>query len=311
MGARINVTTHYPQSDKYDYETCMEMINLDEERVKDITDGNGFIISAPKAIKDDLKDDNGIFSTKYGQTLQDRNPYGNRYRCKCGFLNKKFNQGQTCPVCGTPVKYVDDNFTYFGWITLKDPYHIIHPNLYMSIASLIGPTTFDDIISPNDNRDEDGNEIPAERTKDEPFKKIGMMDFYDRFDEIIQFYVSKRPEKSDQYQLIMDNRDKVFTQSIPVYTIHLRPYKLEAGDLHFEGTNALFNMMSHLAAKINDDRYKISRKRKPKSQLLYNLQKKYMELDEEINQILTGKKGSIRTFKPIEAYCRNTILKTS
>ena len=72
----------------------------------------------------------------------------------------------------------------------------------------------------------------------------------------------------------------------------MRPYKLEAGDLHFEGTNALFNMMSHLAAKINDDRYKINRKSKPKSQLLFNLQKKYMELDEEINQILSGKKGS-------------------
>lgn len=292
MGANVNVTTHYPYSEKYVYETTMEILNLDEERVKDITTGNGFIISAPKAIKDDLKDDNGIFSTKYGQTLQDRSPYGNRYRCKCGYMMKRFYQGQTCPICGTQVKYVDDNFTYFGWITLKDPYHIIHPNLYMNIASLIGGTTFEDIITPNDNRDEDGNEIPAERSKDEPFKKIGMMEFYNRFDEIIDYYVSKRPEKRDHYDLIKQHRDKVFIQSIPVYTIHLRPYKLEAGDLHFEGTNALFNMMSHLAAKINDDRYKINRKSKPKSQLLFNLQKKYMELDEEINQILSGKKGS-------------------
>lgn len=75
----------------------------------------------------------------------------------------------------------------------------------------------------------------------------------------------------------------------------MRPYKLEAGELHFEGTNALFNMMTHYAARINDDRYKINRKSKPKTQLLYNLQMKYMELDEEINQILSGKKGSVRT----------------
>ena len=63
-------------------------------------------------------------------------------------------------------------------------------------------------------------------------------------------------------------------------------------EMHYEGTNALYNIISHLVAKINDDRYKINRKTKPKTQLLYNLQAKYMELNEEINQILIGKKGS-------------------
>lgn len=289
----INVITRYPNSEQYEYETCMEILNMDQERIKDITSGNGFIVSAAKAIKDDLKDDNGIFSTKYGQTLQDANPYGNRYRCKCGHLMNKLYSGQTCPICDTQVKFVDDNFTYFGWIILKDPYHVIHPNLYMNIASLIGSTAFNEIITPNDNKDEDGNEIPVERSKDEPYKKIGMMEFYDKFDEIIDYYISKRPDKIDHYNLIKEHREKVFMQSIPVYTIHLRPYKLEAGELHFEGTNALYNMMTHLATKINDDRYKINRKTKPKTQLLYNLQMKYMELNEEINQILSGKKGSI------------------
>jgi hypothetical protein len=304
--AKINVTTHYPNSDKYAYETTMDIINLDEERVKDVTGGNGFIISAAKAIKDDLKDDNGIFSTKYGQTLQDVNPYGNRYRCKCGRLTTRFYNGQTCPVCKTKVKYVDDNFTYFGWITLKDPYHLIHPNLYMNIASLIGASTFNDIITPNDVKDEDGNDIDFERPKDEPYKKIGMMEFYNKFDEICDFYLAKRPDKIDHYNLIKENRDKIFTQSIPVFTIHLRPYKLDGGELHFEGTNAIYNMMAHLATKINDDRYKINRKTKPKSQLLYNLQAKYMELNEEINQILSGKKGS----KSVGALWRNPWLKT-
>lgn len=290
--ANVNVRTHYPYSDKYEYDTRMEIIDMDKERIEDITTGNGFIVSAAKAIKDDLKDDNGIFSTKYGTTLQDAEPYGNRYRCKCGHYSKKFYTGQVCPICKTQVKYVDDNFTYFGWIILKDPYHIIHPNLYMNIASLIGSSTFKDIITPNDDKDEDGNDLPVERTKDEPYKKIGMMEFYNRFDEIIDFYIAKRPDKIDHYNLIKEHREKVFIQSIPVYTIHLRPYKLEAGELHFEGTNALFNMMTHLATRINDDRYKINRKSKPKSQLLYNLQKKYMKLNEEINQILSGKKGS-------------------
>lgn len=291
----LNVRSHYPYSDDYIYETSLEIIDLDKERIRDITSGNGFIISAARAIKDDLKDDNGIFSTKYGQTLQDQSPYGMRYRCKCGATKKRFYNGQICKVCGHPVKYVDDNFTYFGWITLKDPYHVIHPNLYMNIASLIGPTVFNNIISPNDQKDENGNEVPVVRTKEEPFKKIGMMQFYERFDEIIDFYVSKRPEKKDHYDLIREHREKVFSQSIPVYTIHLRPYKLEGGELHYEDTNAIFNMMAHFATRINNDRYKINQKSKPKEQLLYNLQQKIMELDEETNKIMSGKRGCIRT----------------
>lgn len=64
-------------------------------------------------------------------------------------------------------------------------------------------------------------------------------------------------------------------------------------ELHYEGNNEIYNMMAHLVAKINDDRYKINRSRsKPKEQLLYNLQMKYMALDEEINKILSGKKGA-------------------
>lgn len=66
-------------------------------------------------------------------------------------------------------------------------------------------------------------------------------------------------------------------------------------ELHYEATNEIFNMMTHFVARINDDRYKINKKNKPKEQLLYNLQKKYMELDEAINQILSGKKGAVRT----------------
>lgn len=309
MSKAIDVKMHYPHSDKYEYETYLEILNLDEERIKDVTTGNGFIVSAPKAIKDDLKDENGIFSPKYGQTLQDVNPYGDRYRCKCGNLKTRFYNGQTCPLCGTKVTYVDDNFEFFGYITLSENYHLIHPNLYLNLASLIGGTVFDNIIAPNDKVDEDGNLMEPERTKDEPFKNIGMMEFYDRFDEIIDYYAAKRPDKIDHYKLIKENRDKCFTRSIGVFTIHLRPYKLDGGELHYEGTNQIYKMMSNLAARINDDRYKINQKAKPKSQLLYNLQKKYMELMTEIDAILSGKKGasSLRMAPRIEIYVKQNL----
>ena len=82
--AKMTVNTRYSKDDNYEYETRLERINMDTERRKDVLSGNGLIVSSPKAIKDDIKDPNGIYSTKYGPGLQDANAFGNRYRCKCG-----------------------------------------------------------------------------------------------------------------------------------------------------------------------------------------------------------------------------------
>lgn len=290
--AQMKVNTRYSQSSDFEYETRLERLNLDKERHDDVITGNGFIISSPKAIKDDIKDPNGIYSTKYGPGLQDVNAFGNRYRCKCGYTTQRFYHGLICPVCGEPVEFKDDNFEMFGYVCLKDPYHIIHPNLFMSLAFFIGEKDFMNIITPVDKKDEDGHEVEIKRPKDEPFFGIGMMDFYERFNEIIEYYRVKKPNKADYYENIMDNIDKVFIQSIPVFTIHLRPYRLDGGVFHFEGTNAIYNMIASIADKINDDRFKMNQKKKPKNQLLFDLQMKYKELYDELTKIISGKKGS-------------------
>lgn len=294
---KVNVTTHYPISDEYEYETTMERIDLDEERRQDVTSGKGFIISSPKPIREDIKDPNGIFSSKFGMSLQDIHPFQNRYRCKCGAIESKFMQGQECPICHTKVKFVDDDFKYFGWIVLKDPYYIIHTSLYMSLAAFIGDDTLNNIIKVQAKKDEDGNDMDprlVKRPKDEPFYGIGMIDFKNRFDEIMGYYKTKAKSqnKLDLYDDIMAHKDLVFTQSIPVFTTMLRPYKLEGGELHYEGTNAIYKMCAGLAAKINDDRLKITKKTKTKNELLYDLQMKVKALFEEIGQILSGKKGT-------------------
>lgn len=289
---KINVNTRYSRSLDYDYETRLERINLDKERRHDLILGNGFVIDSPKAIKDDMKNPNGIYSTKFGPGLQDINAYGNRYRCKCGYSTQRFYHGLNCPICGEPVEFKDDNFQFFGYICLKEPYHIIHPNLFMSIAFLIGEKDFNNIISPVNKKDENGYEVDYKRPKDEPFYGIGMIDFYDRFDEICNYYVQKKPNKRDYYEDIMNNRDKVFIQSIPVFTTALRPYRLDGGVLHFEGTNATYNMIAAIASKINDDSTKMNQKKKPKDELLYDLQMKYKELYDELLKIISGKKGS-------------------
>ena len=290
--ALMNVNMKYPRSDLFEFETRLERLNLDEERRKDVYNGDGFIVTSKKAIKDDVKDPNGIFSTKYGPGLQDVNPFGNRYRCKCGATTQRFYHGLTCPVCGEKVEFKDDNFSMFGYICLKDPYYLIHPNLFNSIAFFIGEKDFMNIITPVDKKDEDGHEIPIVPPKDEPYFGIGMIGFHNKFDEIVEYYHNKRPNKNDYYDNIMIDRDKVFTQSIPVFTIHLRPYRIEGGSFHYEGTNAIYNIMARIASNINDDKTKMNSKLKPKNQLLYELQMKFKELYDELTKILSGKKGT-------------------
>lgn len=307
-GVDINIS--YPFSDKWDYKTQLKIYNLDKERENDLITGRGFLISTHQPIQKEIKAENGIFSPKYGQSLSDTNPFIDRYKCSCGNLRSRIYNNIECPVCHTKVKYVDDDFGCFGWMVLNR-FYVIHPNLYKSIEALIGPQRLVNILDIEDVKDEDGHSIiqdPKERRKkgphrkdkgsNEPYFGIGMVEFYNHFDEICNYYLSvaaNKTVKKEYYNHIMNNRDKVFCQSIPVYTTHLRPF--EASDkkkFSFEGTNGIYNMMSKLVACINDDSLKIRRKLKDKNNLLFDLQMKWAELYREIDNILSGKKGNVR-----------------
>jgi len=244
----LNVSYSYPYNANYTYNVLLERVNLDEEREMSILKGRGFVIRNYQSdIKKDIKNQDGIFSSKFGATLQDVNPFADRYKCQCGRLTGRIHHGIMCEICNTKVSYVDDDFEYFGWIVLKDPYYIIHPNLYKAIANLFGTmnkqSVLDSILAPKDERDQDGYIVEQEINKKEPFVGIGILAFKERFEEIMKFYLKKTPGKKEYYENIMKNKDKVFTQSIPVYTIHLRPYKVSGEKFEFEGTNSTYNMM--------------------------------------------------------------------
>jgi len=307
----FNVNLSYPFSPDFYYETRLKRINLDERRKQSIISGKGFIISNPQStLKKDMKDPNSIFSSKFGQTLQDVNPFGDRYKCECGYLTSRINHDIECPICHKKVKYIDDDFGIFGWIVLKDPYYIIHPNLYKSMEYLIGGGKFDgkngsrldNILKPVEQKDEDGHtigigglpngkQIPA----DQPFYGIGILEFKERFEEIMDYYLKKNPNKKDYYDDIIENKDNIFTQSVPVYTTHLRPFKIDGVSFHFEGVNAIYNMISKLSSYINKDDLKMFRKKKTKNQLLYDMHIKYLKLYGELEEVLAGKKGTLRS----------------
>ena len=170
----LNVNMTYPNNPEYDMEVKLEKINLDKERIKDLRTNNGFIVTEPKSIKKDLKAADGIYSRKFGTTLQDVNAFENRYKCKCGHLQGRLYIGIKCPICGEPVEYIDDNYNYFGWLVLKDPYYIIHPAIYAQLRNFFGTNRIrenrvDNIIKPLITKDEDGFTIEnRQQQEDEP-----------------------------------------------------------------------------------------------------------------------------------------------
>lgn len=295
--SNVQFRAHYPDNPDYHYETRLVRLNLDKEREKDLNSGNGFIIKKAQNIKKDLKSDDSIFSSRFGMTLDDIDPFSNRYKCKCGHLTGKLNNGMTCEYCKTQVKYISDNFEYTGWICIKEPYALIHPNLFKSLSVFIGKKVFDNIIKTDVRLNEDGfakeNEEPP--SSKEPYAGIGILGFKDKVDEILDFYLTKNPNKREYYDDIKNDEDKLFIHSIPVYTTQLRPYSIKDNCFNFEGNNATYNVLAGLAQKVNKDKMYIRRKDKPTKQVLYAMQMSYMKIYTDMEKVLSQKKGYIRS----------------
>ena len=300
---KLDIKISYPYSKDYEFTTRLERLDLDKEREEDIKKDKGFIIAPSQGIKKDLKNQFSIFSSKFGQTIKDVNPFGNRYRCECGYLQNKINNGCICPICKTRVRYVDDDYNYFGWFVLQD-YYIISPAFYNGIRYFIGKD-FDNIIKYDPLIDEDGHQKDPDRPKDQPFYGIGLIEFKDRFDEIMEYYSNKNKTKTAYYDDIMSHKDIVFTQSIPVFTVLLRPYEVDKFTFSHEATNAYYNSISNKVTSLNksklmEEKAKASNKstgpvRKQIQQTLLELQLKLDQLYNEIIDIIKGKKGNIRS----------------
>lgn len=298
MPTQLQVNTIYPINPEYRYVTKLERLDLDQERINDLRKNKGFIVTEPVGIKKDIKEYNGIFSTRFGQTLQDMNPYANRYSCPCKNpkLQGRVYLGQVCPICGEKVRRIGDELDYFGYIVLDDPYKIIHPNLFKSIEFIIGSKILKNILTLNDPKNEDGFSIEPTRPKYEPFFGIGIIKFIDNWEEILTYYINQNPNKRKYYDDVMENKGILFTQSIPVYTTLLRPFRIEGDKFFFEGANSIYQLMAKLAAQVNQRQLSMSRRAtKPKDSLLWQLQEQYNELYAGIEECLAKKKGTIRS----------------
>lgn len=302
-----NTTKSYPYYDDYDVETKLERVNLEKKREESLVMRTGFVVAPFRKIEKELKSEYGIYSPAFGNTLKDLNLWMDKFRCDCGKTRGVLNRGDKCPHCGDTVIYRGDNYKITGWLILHD-YRILTPAAYRSVAALCGNTTLLNMLKFYGPVDEDGHlksldndefyQKKISGKKPEPFFGIGVIEFQKRFDEIIEYYATHATNKEAKraiYEDILTFRDRAFTNSIPVYTTLLRPYDLNTNKkFNYEDTNSIYTMMTKLVTRINSKRLRMDKNKKKKEGFLYDLIEKWIELDSEINNILSGKKGKIR-----------------
>ena len=209
-------------SKKYNKGVQLEKLDWDKECERDLMLGRGFVVSQPAITGKDTKSMYGIQSPLFASDWSDgEDAFSDRFKCQCGAMKGKIFEGEICPECKTKIEFRDVALSYTGWIIINN-YKIIQPIYYNKLASIIGNKTFNEIIKYDKFIDRDGH-VQEKTTDSNPFKGIGLIEFKERFKEILDYYKVKKKNKLEEIAEIEEDIDKVFASCIPVFSSILRP----------------------------------------------------------------------------------------
>lgn len=262
--------------------------------------GTAIVLTNKEGVKLEKKkivpQEGGIYSDVMGQLVDDEINI-NEYSCSpnCRNLVGRIYEGQVCPICNQVVK---NNFgadiSRNGWINL-DKYKVIIPAAWKKLTSLIGASVLDDIIAFNDNIDFQGNVIIGNPDKDKkhPYSRIGMIEFYRRFEEIIEYY-GKLKKKPNEAKFLIHFKNRIWTSKITVISQHLRPAFINSSERMFkyDGINSCYSIIISNAAMIAKST--ITDRIMNINKSLYTIQKELEKLYGLILQKLDGKKKLMR-----------------
>lgn len=275
--------------------------NWDEDCRADLMSGMGFEITEP-AIKGTTKLYNGIQSERFCTDFDSEEGFSERYRCDKGCTHGKVFEGSICPICGGKVKFRDIDLRITGWMIIRD-YTVIHPLFYHKLASIIGNKVFQSIIK-YDKRVSKNGELEQRENTTSPFYGIGITEFRERFDEILEYYVNKKKGKEEEVAEILANRDKIFPHAIPVYTAVLRPMSFRGESLFYCTIDKLYNKIYSSVFLLNNvDAFekrrkkwsKEKRERMDQGSMLSDIQDTLMELWDNIFDEIDSKYGHIQS----------------
>ena len=276
----------------------LKEIDWDEEYHLDMLTGKGFIATErPFDSKTKKKNLNGIHSPRFGTSFEDDNAFAERYRCQCGKKIGKIYEGETCPECGKKVQFVDTDLKIFAWYHIEnEKFKIIQPAMYKKLEAFIGKTYLPDMIEFKYEMNLNGYYQPPDESllNKNPFYGIGMIEFRERLDEILEWTLKKKKNKIDLYNNIIENKDKIFASNIPVYSSVLRQVFLNDEDYSYTKIDKKYNsLMANVAMLNREKEYSIATK-KTVNLALWKAQIKINTIYSLIFKIVNQKEGHIR-----------------
>lgn len=271
------------------------------EYIKDKIQNNGCILeNEDKFAPVDI--DMLLNSPKYMDT---------EYRCECGAFTGQDLIGYTCPKCGQEILLRGLNFGYTGWLDLGE-HCVIAPPYYEMIRRVVGTNMLkfilgnyiEDKIINYTGEEDDENEKKAKKPgrksddKLEVIKKkipkskhcyqgLGHDAFRDRFEEIVVSCASKNNSEVD---ILLKNKEAVFTNKIPIYSTAFRPMNMTSETKFYPRINKPFTSMTSIVQKLPNMILP-----EEKINALNYIQKYFLEAcASEIDVNLSGKYGIIR-----------------
>ncbi len=270
-------------------------INVDDECKKDIDSGNGFFITNEEDFnkKTGTRTIDGLYSPLYGADTFTDKLTDDMYRCECGETVGGIYEGDICPTCGTEVRFTDSKLSIMGYISLGN-YCIINPTIYTWLEHAIGGKELETIIKFNNKCNVNGKHVST-KTKNSPYNGIGLIEFKNQFDEILDYYCNKK--KSYEYcELIRKYRDCVFTHYVSVYSALLRPLVKEDSKVSVFDVNRSYSVILVNAKNIQSIDTQFVDKTIIIENSLYEIQEEFNKIcqDDIVKGVLSSKKGIIR-----------------
>ena len=214
-------------------------LNFETECSWDVTHGQGFLITEPpfSDVDKSQRNMNGPRSPRYGTTYSEPNEFCDRYHCKCGRYVGAVFEGENCPECNTPIQYTDVDLLHTGWLSFT-PFKIINPLYFHHLQSALSKKNLENIIS-NENiitangRIRKYSDVIEVKKSMLTYHNIGLHEFYEHYEEIMTYYKGKRKQKAELIDRLIEEKDKVWTSKIPVYSTALRPQGVTVESFYF------------------------------------------------------------------------------
>ena len=268
-----------------------ELIHYDQ-----VLKGEAITLFNKKGVKFEKKhfvpQEGGIYSSKMGALVED-NADISEYSCSpsCRYLVGRIWEGHECPICHEIVKNnYTVNFDKNGWINIGS-HKVMQPAAFAKVSDLIGDKNLEDILDFNDNIDLQGNITigTADFNKKHPFSKIGMTEFYKRFEEICLFY-GKRKHKMADAEFLINFKNRIWTSKINVLSQELRPAFINSTEktFRFDSINTVYSTIINNASLIS--KAEITQQYMNINKYLFTIQMELFKLYGLILQKLDGKK---------------------